>query len=63
MIRNEILKHLPGAIKGQRGGSKGNVSGGATARGAMEKSRYVRINDGKEVKKNDPIEYFLPRGV
>ena len=27
----------------ERGGSKGDVRGGMTARGAMEKSRYVRI--------------------
>ena len=26
----------------------------------MEKSRYVRVVDGKEVRRNDPVEYFLP---
>ena len=26
---------------------------------AMEKSRYVRVIKGEEVKEDDPIEYFL----
>ena len=29
----------------------------------MEKSRYVKVIDGKEVREDDPIEYFLPTGV
>ena len=37
--------------------------GGATARGAMEMDRYVRIIEGEEVTKDEPIEYFLPTGV
>ena len=46
--------------------------GGATARRAMEKSRYVRIIKEKEVRRDDPVEYYLftgsevplsPRGV
>ena len=51
-----------------RGGRKGNVrrgatARGATARGAMEKSRYARGIEGKEVREDDPIENFLPTGV
>ena len=42
----------------RRGESKGNVRGGATIRGAMEKSRYVRVIEGEEVRRNDPVEYF-----
>ena len=29
----------------------------------MEKSRYVRVIEGKEVRRDDPIEYFLPTRV
>ena len=63
MIRAQILKHLPGARQGEIAGSKGDVRGGATARGAMEKSRYVRIIEGEGVRKDDPIKYFLPTGI
>ena len=37
MVKTQILKHLPGARKGERRGSKGDVRRGATARGVMEK--------------------------
>ena len=63
MIRTQVLKHLPAATKGERGGSKGNIRGGATARGAMEKSRYVRVIEGEEVRGDDPIKYFLPMRI
>ena len=63
MIRTQVLKHLPVAGEGERGGSRGNVRGGATARGAMEKSRYVRVIEGEEVRRDVPVEYFLPTGV
>ena len=29
----------------------------------MEKSRYVRVIEGKEVRRDKPIAYFLPVGV
>ena len=35
----------------------------ATARIAMEKSRYVRIIERKGVRGDDPVEHFLPMGV
>ena len=38
--------------------SEGNVR-----RGAMEKSGCVRIVEGEEVRRDDPVEYFLPVGV
>ena len=63
MIRTQVLKHLPGAREGERGESKGNVREGTTARGAMEKGRYVRVSKGEEIRRDDPIEYFLPRGL
>ena len=64
MVRAKVLKHLPKARKGKRGGSKKNVRGGATARGAMEKSRYVRvIEEEEEVRRDDPVKYFLSTGV
>ena len=33
------------------------------AREAMKKSRYVRVIEGVEVRRDDPIEYFFPTGV
>ena len=63
MVRTQVLKHLPGAGKSKRGGSKGDVRGRATAKGAMEKSGCVRVIEGEEVRRNDPVEYFLPAGV
>ena len=62
MIRTHVLKHLPGAREGERGGSKGDFKGGATATGAM-KSRYVRAIEGEKVRRDDPIEYFLSTRV
>ena len=35
MVGTQVLKHLPGARKGKRRWSKGDVRRGATARGAM----------------------------
>ena len=29
----------------------------------MEKSKYVTVVEGKQVRGDDPIEYFLPTGV
>ena len=61
MVRTQVLKHLAGARKD---GSKEDVRRGATARGAMEKSGCVRVIEGEEeVRRNDPVEYFLPTGV
>ena len=53
MVRTQVLKHLPGAGK-----SKGDVR-----RGAMEKGEYVRVIEGEEVRRDDPVKYFLPGGV
>ena len=63
MVRTKVLKHLPGARKGKRRGSKGDVRRGVTARGAMEKGGCVRVIEGEEVRGDDPVEYFLPVGV
>ena len=63
MVRTKVLKHLPGARKGKRGGSKGNDRRGATASGAIEKGGCVRIIEGEEVRGDDPVEYFLPAEV
>ena len=49
MVRTKVLKHLPGARKGKRGGSKGDVWVRATARGAMEKGGCVRVIEEEEV--------------
>ena len=45
-LQKDSEKHLPGAGKGKRGG-KNVRSGGATVRGAMWKSKYVRIIEGR----------------
>ena len=47
--------------RSKRGGIKENARRKATARGAMEKSRYVRVIE--EVREDDPVKYFLPTGV
>ena len=53
------MKHLPRARIDERGGSNRDIRGRATAKGAMEKSRYVRVIEGEEVRRDDPIEYFV----
>ena len=58
MIRTQILKHLSGARSVEKGESDGDVR-----RGARKKSKYVRIIEQKEVRRDDLIEYFLPMGV
>ena len=63
MITTQVLKHLPGAGNSKGGGSKGNVRGGATAREAIEKGRCVRVIEGEEVRRDDPVKYFLLTGV
>ena len=63
MIRTQVLKHLPGARKGKSRRSKGDVRRGAAARGAMEKSRCMKVIEGGEVRRDEPVEYFLPAGV
>ena len=62
MVQTKVLKHLPVARKGKRRRSKGDVRRGATARGAMEKGGCVRVIEGEEVRRDDPVEYFLPTG-
>ena len=58
MVRTQVLKHFPETGKGERGWSKGNVRGGA-----MEKGGYVRVIEGEEVRRDDPVEYFLPMWI
>ena len=48
---------------GKREGTKENVRRGATARGAMEKGGCVRVIEGKEARRDDPVEDFLLAGV
>ena len=63
MIRAQVLKHLPGARESQKGETKEDVRGGATARGAMEKCGYIRVIEGDEVKTDGSIKYFFTTGV
>ena len=53
----------PRSKKGQEKREQRNVRRGATARGAMEKGGCVRVIEGEEVRRYDPVEYFLPVGV
>ena len=62
MTKTQVLKHLPGARMGERGVSKGDVRGGATARGAMEKSRYIWVIEGEEVRRDNLLECFVSMG-
>ena len=63
MFRTQVLKHLPGAGKDKRIEGKGDVRRGATARGAMEKGKCVKVIEEEEIRRNVPVEYFLPAGV
>ena len=47
------MKHLQRARLDEREGSKGDDKEGATARRAMEKSKYVRIIETKDVRGDD----------
>ena len=57
------MKHFPGARECERRERKGDVRGGATSRGARENSRYDRVIKGEEVRRDDPMKYFLPTEV
>ena len=63
MVRTKVLKHFSGAGKGKRRGGKGDVRRRATARVAMEKGGSVKVIEGEEVRRDDPVEIFLPAGV
>ena len=66
MVRTHVLKHLPGAGKSKRRGSKGDVRREATARGAMEKSgvsRSLRGRGSEETTQSNtssPLESDVP---
>ena len=49
--------------KRQKKRGKGNVRRGVPARGAMGKGGCVRVIEGNEVRRNDPVECFLTVGV
>ena len=44
--------------RSKSGGSKGDARGGA-----MEKSGYIRVMKGKEVRGDDPIKHFFHKGI
>ena len=52
MIRTQVLKHFPGARKERD-----------VRRRAMDKGRSVGVIEGKEVRRDGPMEYFLPTGT
>ena len=62
MVRAQVLKHLLGARKGKSRRSKGDLRRGATARGAMKKGGCVKVIEREEVRRDDPVKYFLPMG-
>ena len=61
--QNPRTEAPPRRKKGQEKRGTGHVRRGATARGAMEKGRCVRVIEREEVRGDDPVEYFLPTGV
>ena len=63
MVRTQVLKHVPGARKSKKRGSKGDVKRGVTASGATEKGGCVMVIEDEEVRRDDPVEYFLHVGV
>ena len=60
--QNPDLKHLRGAGKGKRGGSKGDVRRGATARGAMEKVGVSGSLRGRRSEEITQSNTSSPRG-
>ena len=62
MVRTQVLKHLPEARKGKRGGSKGDVRRGATASRAMEKGGCAMIIEGRRSKEMTWSNTSSPQG-
>ena len=62
MVRIQDLKHLPGTRKNKRGGSKENVRRETTARGAMQKTRYVRVIRKRRSEEMTQSNTFSHRG-
>ena len=60
--QNQGSEAFPRSNRRRQKKDKKDVKRGVTARGAMEKSRYVRVIEGEEVRRDDPIKYFLPTG-
>ena len=61
MIKTQVLKYLSGAREGEKGRRKGDIRRGVIAKRAMEKSRYVMVIEGNEIRGDDPMEYFFPK--
>ena len=56
------MKHLPGARKGKRRGSKGSVRGGATARGAIGKGGCISVIEGRKSEEMTRLKTSSLRG-
>ena len=54
--------YLPRATESEKGGSKGGVRRGATAKGVMEKSRYAGSLRGRRSKEMTQLNTSFPRG-
>ena len=52
MVRTLVLKPLPGTRKGKRGGSKGNVRGGMTAK---ERCRKVGVSGSLKGRRSEEM--------
>ena len=61
--QNPGSDYVSGAREGERGGSQEDVRGSANARRAIEKSRYGRVIEVKEVRGDDSIQHFFPTGI
>ena len=58
VIKTQVLKHLPRAGKGKRGGSHGDAGREVTALETIKKSRGFRIIEEKEIRRDSLIETF-----
>ena len=61
MIRTQVLKHLPGEGKDERGRSK-DFRKGATARVTVKKSIGIKVIERKKVGGDCPIKFSSQRG-
>ena len=56
--RKHVLRGIAGVGEGKRKGSKEDIR-----RGATKKTKSVRVIEGKEIRTDVPIEYFLSTRV
>ena len=48
--------------RSKKGGNKGDVRRGATAKGEMGNGGWISVIEGEEVRGDNPVKYFLSAG-